>query len=570
MKKNTIVASLLTIISHCSFAQPPLVYKVENTGAHFKPPALPLLNQLPVIDPLPDPFQWANGKGRSVKFSDWEKRRNEIKAQIEHYEIGRKPVRPDSISATYTPGETKGGGTLKVNITANGQTITLTSQVALPDGNGPFPAVIGMNSLNGSIPADIFTNRNIIRIRYAHNDVTTYNKPQNTDPFYRLYPDQNIDNAGQYSAWAWGISRIIDGLEMVQSNLPVDMKHIAVTGCSYAGKMALFAGAFDERIALTIAQESGGGGATAWRVSETIGNVEKLGATSNQWFKNGLFEFSGLNVSRVPYDHHELMAMVAPRALFVTANTNYTWLANPSCYVASRATQEIYKTFGIADRFGFFIDGGHNHCAIPESQRPAIEAFVDKFLLGKTDANTNIAVHPYPDWDYERWYKWWGSGKPVFPGEANSIKIWLEAECGEVGSNWEVRNDAKASGGSYVTVKPGLNSANAAPKDSLQNQVVISFTIDKEAVYSFMAKCIGATAEDDSYWIKIDNGAFETANGLAGTDWQWGRLTSVSLKPGKHTITVTYREDGAKLDKILVTTSNSSVISPEAAGGNCR
>ena len=98
-----------------------------------------------------------------------------------------------------------------------------------------------------------------------------------------------LDNTGQYSAWAWGVSRIIDGLELVQNVLPIDLKHIAVTGCSYAGKMALFAGAFDERIALTIAQESGGGGATSWRYSQTepAGSVETLGATSHQWFSEG-------------------------------------------------------------------------------------------------------------------------------------------------------------------------------------------------------------------------------------------------------------------------------------------
>ncbi len=571
MKKITIVTFLLFIISITSFAQAPLVYKVENTGAHFKPPALASLSQLPIVDPLPDPFMWASGKGRSVKFSDWEKRRNEIKAQFEHYEIGRKPEKPDTITASFVRNkDTATIGTLTVNVTENGQMLTLISQVFLPEGNGPFAAVIGMNSPNGSIPTDIFTTRNIIRIRYAHNQVTTYNRPQNTDPFYKLYPDQNIDNAGQYSAWAWGISRLIDGLELVQSSLPIDLKHIAITGCSYAGKMALIGGALDERIALTMAIESGGGGATAWRVSETLGNVEKLGATSNQWFKNGLFEFSGLNVSRVPYDHHEIMAMVAPRALLVTANTNYMWLANPSCYVASRATQEVYKTFGIADRFGFFIDGGHNHCAIPDAQRPAIEAFVDKFLLGKTDANTNVAVHPYPDWDYERWYKWWGKSKPVFPGEENSIKIWLEAECGKIGTNWEVLKDDKASGGNYVMAKIGLNSAQAAPKDIDSNQVIIPFTIEKAGTYSILAKCIGPGPEDDSYWIKVDNGAFETANGLAGTNWQWGRLATATLSPGQHTITITYREDGAKLDKILITTSNASVITPEAPGINCK
>lgn len=109
----------------------------------------------------------------------------------------------------------------------------------------------------------------------------------------------------------------------MQDDLPVNLERLAVTGCSFAGKMALFAGAFDERITLTIAQEPGGGGAAAWRVSETMGNVEKLGATSRAWFMESMFQFSGGNVWKLPMDHHELMAMVAPRALLVLGNPDY-------------------------------------------------------------------------------------------------------------------------------------------------------------------------------------------------------------------------------------------------------
>jgi hypothetical protein len=333
--------------------------------------------------------------------------------------------------------------------------------------------------------------------------------------------------------------------------------------------MALFAGAFDERIALTIAQESGGGGAPAWRVSEFGGDVEKLGATDHNWFKESMFQFSGLNVPKLPHDHHELMAMVAPRALLVTGNTDFFWLSNPSCYVSARATHEVYKTFGIGDRFGFYIDGGHGHCAIPTSQRPAIEAFVDKFLLSNTSVNTDITVHPYPTVDYERWYEWWGTGNPVFPDEGSSIKIWLETECGAVGSNWEVHTDPTASKASYVTIKSGLNSTGSAPANTPENQVVIPFAIDVAGTYNFLGRAIGPTATDDSYWVKVDNGTFVSANGLTSSAWQWGRLTIANLTVGQHTLTITYREDGAKLDKVLITNSNASVISPEFVGPNC-
>ncbi|HEX6427137.1 MAG TPA: hypothetical protein VF008_05600, partial [Niastella sp.] len=542
--KFTIVAILMNLISVGLLAQIPLVYQVENTGASCTPPPLPNLSQLPVIEPLTDPFVWSNGSARSTNFSDWACRRNEIRREIENYEIGVKPARPQTITASFS------GTTLSVVITRNGQTMTLTAQVVLPSGSGPFPAVIGMNSGSGSIPASVFSSRNVARITYSHDQVTTYNNPQLTNNFYRLYPEYNLNNSGQYSAWAWGVSRIIDGLELVQANLPINLSRLAVTGCSYAGKMALFAGAFDERIALTIAQESGGGGAPAWRVSETLGDVEKLGSTSNQWFSNDMFQFAGTNVSKLPHDHHELMAMVAPRALLITGNTDYGWLANPSAYVSARATKVVYNTFGIGNRFGFFIDGGHGHCAIPNSQLPAIEAFVDKFLLGNTSVNTdNIATHPYPAMDYQRWYQWWGSGNPVFPPEPNAVRKWMEAECATVGTNWDKLTDATASNGQYVVVKAGLNSTTSAPAGAA-SAVVFTFTIDTAGTYYFNARLNCPTANDDSYWIKVDNGSFVTVNGLGTSGWQWLRLSNANLSVGTHTFTIAYREDGAKLDKL--------------------
>src|SRR5574344_1494827 len=95
----------------------PLVYSVENRGEKFAKPAMPDLSQLPVIEPLTDPFSWSNGKGRSTKFRDWSKRRNEIGAEIQHYEIGIKPVRPKNITAEYE------NDTLTVKITVNGETL---------------------------------------------------------------------------------------------------------------------------------------------------------------------------------------------------------------------------------------------------------------------------------------------------------------------------------------------------------------------------------------------------------------------------------------------------------------
>lgn len=438
------------------YHEPPLVYDVENTGARYAPPTFPSFDQLPIIRPLPDPFMFSS-KGRhddrrDTRFASWERRRNEIKAAIEEYEIGRKPDCSDcTITANYVPPAAEGAkGVLTVVVTRNGKSLTLTSGVYIPTGmgEGPFPALIAMTFFAsptganpGSLPASLITSRPIATVDFVHNQVTAFafgSADHSNDPFYQLYPELCAgtcngaqSNSGQYAAWSWGVSRLIDGIAIAVRQevdpLPIDLKHLGATGCSYAGKMALFAGAFDERVALTIPQESGGGGAPAWRITRAIeayGASEDIQRTNYDWFAGQMRQFSADDGYKLPTDHHELMGMVAPRALLVTGNTDFHWLSNRANYITSRATQRIYETFGIGDRFGFYIDGGHGHCVIPPEQAPAVAAYVDKFLLGDETVDTRVRVHPYGDLDYTRWTAWWGAtnkkkghhkGEPLYP-----------------------------------------------------------------------------------------------------------------------------------------------------------
>ena len=85
------------------------------------------------------------------------------------------------------------------------------------------------------------------------------------------------------------------------------------------------------------------------------------------------------------------------------------WLADESGYVSTKAAQRVWKTFGIEDRFGYVIEGGHGHCVVSDNQRQSVEAFVERFLLGDTAINTDIEIHTYPDVDYQRWTHWWGN-----------------------------------------------------------------------------------------------------------------------------------------------------------------
>lgn len=378
----------------------PLVYDKEYTNDNFQLPGILPIDKLPEIATLPDPFAWADGSGRSTDFKDWKRHRFEIAHQLQHYELGMKPVTPrDSIEATLN------NDTLRVIVHENGEVLLLTAPIKYPEGNGPFPAIIGIGRPTGALPEQLFDKRKIAQITFDFTQVMSHTQKRGNEPINRLYPEQT--EMGSYCAWSWGISRLIDGLEKVGKKSRIDLSHLAISGCSFAGKMALFAGAFDERIALTIAQEPGGGGVNAWRVSETLENVETLGRTNYAWFLESMRQFAGKNVNRLPIDHHELAALIAPRALLVLGNTDYEWLAEESNYVSCQAARMVWKAFGIEDRMGFSIQGGHMHCMLPKSQYPEVEAFIDKFLLGKTDVDTFVTkADMFEDMDYLKWMPW--------------------------------------------------------------------------------------------------------------------------------------------------------------------
>ncbi len=356
---------------------------------------------------LPNPLQKNDGSVVTT-IEEWSSRRQEIASLIQQYGIGKKPdVKAEAVKARMK------GDTIIVDVTVNGETLTLKSCIHYPTtGEPPYALMIGTSML--SLPKPLFENRPIAVMNYHEDQVNDYSqwRPHHERGEYhfdRLYPE--LKDNGAYSQWAWGLSRLIDGLEQLgPEKTKIDVKRIGVSGCSYAGKMALFCGAFDERVALTIAQEPGGGGAASWRYNCGVDSVENLDRTDYHWFLESMREqFHGDSVYLMPYDHHELVAMVCPRALLVLGNPDFKWLADESAYVSLNAARKVWKQFGIEDRMGYSIIGGHQHCLLPESQYAETEAFIDKFLLGKTETNTDN-IQKAPDFegkvDLSKWIKY--------------------------------------------------------------------------------------------------------------------------------------------------------------------
>lgn len=129
----------------------------------------------------------------------------------------------------------------------------------------------------------------------------------------------------------------------------------------------------------------------------------------NVWFSDNFANFV-FNISTLPYDHHELAALVAPRALISFENTDYEWLSPLSAFGCMTAAHTVFEALGIPDRHAFVQAGGHQHCAFPASQNDQLFAFFDKFLLGNETADTNIftsnEVFNGTTWSQSDWITW--------------------------------------------------------------------------------------------------------------------------------------------------------------------
>lgn len=330
---------------------------------------------------LRNPRLFLDGTRYAETLTDWQQRRQEIASLIQQYEIGTIPqVNPKEQMKARMKGDT-----LIVDVTVGNNTITLSSTLRYPkEGTAPYPLIIGTS--HNSLPRKVLETYPVALLDYHERQVNGYSQfrgdtTRTNYGFVKLYPEL-IDN-GAYSEWVWGFSRIIDALEMLGPEVTkIDTKRIGCTGCSYAGKMALFCGAFDDRVKLVIAQEPGGGGAAAWRASHTLQGVEDLDHTDYHWFKTTLRDnFSGDNVYNLPYDHHELCAMVCPRALLVLGNPDYKWLADESARVSMASAKTVWDYFGISDRVACSIVANHPHCQLPESQFGIVTDFIKRYLI---------------------------------------------------------------------------------------------------------------------------------------------------------------------------------------------
>jgi hypothetical protein len=212
------------------------------------------------------------------------------------------------------------------------------------------------------------------------------------------------DEPGAMAAWAWQLSRILDWLVTLPE---VRKDAVAVVGFSRLGKAALWAGACDERFAAVVSMESGCGGAALSRrnYGETIADIT---GRFPHWFCPRFASFAGRE-TELPCDQHCLLALVAPRPLYVTSAVEDRWSDPRGEFLACVAAEPAWRLFGreglatgdyppvdtpVGRTVGYHVRAGRHELLAYDWQRCA--DFLDRSLLGRTPppADDHGAFHP--------------------------------------------------------------------------------------------------------------------------------------------------------------------------------
>jgi hypothetical protein len=364
---------------------------------------------------LPHLLRMESGR-QVVTAEDWEgKRRPELLRLFETHVYGRTPGAPKRMEfrvRSVDPRALEGKATRKeVSIQFSGkETPELQVLIYLPNSRtGPVPAFMGLNfngnhtihgdpgitigrgqaggagaeqqqtvsargSSSGRWPVEMILQRGYALVTACYHDLEPDRAGAWRDGVRALFVpnpgDENYpaDGWGAIGAWAWGLSRMMDYLE---TETDIDVGRVALLGHSRLGKTALWAGAQDDRFTLVISNNSGCGGAALSRrqFGETVQIITR---SFPHWFCARFTEYSNRE-SSLPVDQHQLIALIAPRPVYVASASEDLWADPKGEFLSALGAEPVYRLFGlgglevddmppvdqpVGDRIGYHVRSG--------------------------------------------------------------------------------------------------------------------------------------------------------------------------------------------------------------------
>jgi hypothetical protein len=374
---------------------------------------------------MPDPLRLRDGTAVGSP-EDWERRRApELRELFQRHVYGFLPPSPADLEARLLhEGDGPGGGRLReIELATSSPAARLRLLLITPPGPGPHPCFVGPNlrgnhtlvgdpgvarpegtaSEPGSAEtawcADLVMSRGYALASFFVGDVVP-DQAETAGPRLDALGTSVRRRPGAIAAWAWGLSRCVDHLLRLES---IDGGRIAAVGHSRCGKAATVAAAFDERIALLVANGAGSGGTSPFRVPPALSSIGASGrptvetlasitAAFPHWFDADLAGFAEAP-ERLPVDQHELIALCAPRPVLLANGAADLWADPEGQFDMLRGADPVYRLLGVEgleapgpppppalvdSRLGFFIrEGGH---AMTRTDWTAWLAFADRWL----------------------------------------------------------------------------------------------------------------------------------------------------------------------------------------------
>lgn len=331
---------------------------------------------------LPDPLLMTNGKRVTTAKQWWTKRRPELVALWDNNVLGRTPAHLPKVTWEVVSTTRDKNGDVPIitrklvghvdNSSDPAIKVDIDLEVSTPaNATGPVPVIMELGFsrefmeqmrkrfpqfANMTPPGPTWQQQVLAKgwgyAEYVPTSVQPDNAADLTEGIIGLVnkgQPRSLDDWGALKAWGWGASKCLDYFE---TDPAVDAKQVGIEGHSRYGKASLVAMAYDPRFAIGYISSSGEAGAKLYRhiFGEEVGNI--AAAVSFHWVAGNFLRYDGpLNTGDLPVDAHELIALCAPRPVFISggATNGDGWVDAKGMFLAAAGAGPVYRLLGKKD-----------------------------------------------------------------------------------------------------------------------------------------------------------------------------------------------------------------------------